>query len=132
MREDEIGPFGHFAARGAGTADGLAEGTHPFVFLRGRVGVEVDGFAVGEAEAEPLFDELVAFVFFGEGGFAAFLGGGVGCVGVGDQGGLVVDELGGFGEVDGCAGLHGVFVVGGKAGGGEAEEAATPVLRDVS
>lgn len=45
-----------------------------------------------------------------------------------DEGGLIIDKFGGLSEVDGCTRLARSFVVGGKLGTLETEEAATPVL----
>lgn len=113
------------AARGL-LPDHVGERLHPAVLGLGAVGVEVDRLAVGEPHPEALFHEHVALLFFGEGGLAARAGF------AGDfflhQGGLVVDELAGFGEVDGGAGLACRFVVGGELGAFEFEEAAAPVL----
>ena len=90
----------------------IRQHAHPTVLFGGAVGVEVDGFTVGKANAEAFLDEHIAFFFFGEGGFPArasfaedvFLG----------EGTLVVDEAASFGEVDGGSGLTGSFMVSGQ------------------
>jgi hypothetical protein len=70
----------------------LAQHTKPAVFEAAVVGVEVDGFAVGEADPEALLDVGVGLVFFGEGGFATAFGFGFGGRSwIGDEGVLVVD-----------------------------------------
>lgn len=102
---------------------------HPLVLKGAAIGVEIDRLAVGEADPEPLLDVLVALVFLGESGAApAFVR--VGRGRVRDEGGLVVDEAGGLGQVDDGAFLLRVLVVGREFGVLEAEEAAAPVLFD--
>ena len=107
-------------------ADNFGEGKHPGVLLGGAVGVKVDGFAIGEADAEALFDEHVAFLFLSEGRFAA------GTALAGNlflrQGGLVVDQLAGFGEVDVCSLLARGFVIRGEVGAIKFEKSTAPVL----
>jgi len=93
-------------------ANNLTQSLHPPLLLSAGIGVEVNRLAVSEADPETFFDVLIPLVFLGECTLtAAFTW--VTARGVSYQGGLVVDEAGGFGEVDDSALLVGVFVVGG-------------------
>jgi hypothetical protein len=47
-------------------ADDLAQSNDPLLFEAAVVGVEVDGFAIGEADTEAFFNVRVALVFFAE------------------------------------------------------------------
>ena len=125
--EDEISPGLSLAKI---LANDLGQSDHPAVLLGGAVGVEVDGLAVGEAHTEAFFDEHVAFFLFGEGGFSptSFLGRNV----ASHQGGLVVDELAGFGEVDRSSRLPCSLVVGCEFGTIQREESTSPILKLVS
>src|SRR2546423_9666525 len=83
-------------------ANYFAKSLHPFVFRRGRVGVEVNDFSVGESDSEALLDEHVALFFLRKSRLASstlcgnlFL-----C-----KSALVINEFGGFRKVDGCARL---------------------------
>ena len=47
--------------------DDIDQGVHPSFFLFGAVGIEIDGFAIGKADAETFLDEHVAFFLSSEG-----------------------------------------------------------------
>ena len=98
--------------------------------MRRRVGVEVNNFTIGEANSEPLFDEHVPFFFLSKGTLPSTAAPGSGLL-LGESG-LVVDQLGSFGEVDGRSRLVSGFVVSGQLGADKLEESASPVLKDVS
>ena len=107
-------------------ADHLRQSPHPAFLVRCAVGIEVDDLAVGEAHAEAFLDEHVAFFLGGEGGAPA-----VAALArhlLLHERGLVVDQLAGFGEVDGRARLPSGFVVCRELGPLEAEEATPPIL----
>jgi hypothetical protein len=90
-------------------ANNVAKNLHPFVFRRSRVRIEIDDLPVREADSESLLDKHVALFFFCKRRLASstlcrdfFL-----C-----KSGLVVNEFGGFGEVDSGTRLESRFVVG--------------------
>lgn len=124
LRKHHVTPFTGLPAL---LAHRLRKHRHPPFFILAVVRVEVDDLAVAEADPEPLFYEHVAFFLFSEGRLATRLAAFVVGIWLHERG-LVVDELDGFGEFDARAWLAGHFVVSGKLGAVEAEEAAAPVL----
>lgn len=68
LGQHKIGP-GLRSAYGQVFANDICKCFHPSIFLSGAVGVEIDGLAIGEADAETFFDEHVAFFLLCEGGF---------------------------------------------------------------
>jgi hypothetical protein len=64
---DDFSPGASFSGAGdIALPDGLIEDFHPPFLLHGAVGIEVDNLAVGESDAEALFNEHVAFLLFGK------------------------------------------------------------------
>src|ERR1700733_9315807 len=106
-------------------AHNFAKSLHPFILRRGRVSVEVYDLAIGEADAEALLDKHVALFFFCKGRPASsalcrdlLL----------RESGLVIDELGCFGEVNRGTRLECRFVISGQFCACQLEEASPPVL----
>ena len=86
--EHDLGPGVDFSGGGGGgcTIAGaralphdLGQDFHPALLVGAVVGVEIDHFAVGEADPEAFFHKHIAFLFLGEGGFppATALGAGL-------------------------------------------------------
>src|SRR5271154_2156827 len=107
----------------------LAKNLHPFVLRRGRVSIEIYDLAIGEADAEALLDKHVALFFFRKGRPAS-------SALRGDlllrESGLVIDELGGFGEVNRGTRLECRFVISGQFCACQLEEASPPELFSVN
>ena len=111
-------------------ANDICKNLHPSVLIRGTIGVEVNRFTIGEADAESLFHKHVAFFFLGERRLSttATLAGGL----LLRQGSLVINEFTRFREIDCRSRLTSGFVVSSKFRATEGEEPATPVLHLVS
>ena len=124
LRQHHLAPLGGLLRF---LADGLGQHGHPAVLVVAVVRVEVDDLAVREPDPEALLHKHVAFFLFAEGGPAPRLAALAVAVGLHERT-LVVDELGGLGEVYARSRLASHLVVGGKLGTVEAEEAASPVL----
>ena len=109
-------------------SDDVGKDFHPCVLVSCAVGVEVDGFAVGEADPETLLHEHVTLFFLGKRRFssAALLRG---CI-VAHQRRLVIDQLARFRKIDCSSRLSGRFMVGCELGSIERKETTTPVLSD--
>lgn len=68
--EDHLSPAADLATAAVALPNGVGEYLHPGFLLRCVVGIEVDNFAVSEADAEAFLNEHVTFFFLGEGRLA--------------------------------------------------------------
>lgn len=113
--KDELTPLGPrsrtalFFGAIIAAANDVGQDLHPAVLVLGSVSVEVDDFAVVEADSETLLDEHVALFFFGEGRTAslATLRDGL----LLRERSPIIDEPLGVGKIDAGTRLTGGFVV---------------------
>lgn len=108
----------------------FSEHLHPVFLNLVAVGVKVDYLAISKLQSESIFDEHVALLVLSESRLPssfALLWRGI-IIGLGKRG-LVVNELGCFGQGDSRTWLSSRVVVCGELRAIELEEAATPELK---
>lgn len=112
------------------SSDDRAQNFHPLLLFPCRIGVKVNHFAVRKSDPEPFLDEHVSILFFRKGrlsstpafGARLLLG----------QGGFVINELRGLGQVDRRTRLVRRFVVSRELRSRELEQPSPPILPRVS
>ena len=121
--QNKVGPG--FSLAGV-FAHNLRENLHPAILLGGAISIKVDCFSISKADAEAFFDKHIPFFFFSKCRFSPTFA--LGRDVVAHESRLIINQLAGFGEVNGGSGLARRFVVSGEFGPVESEEPSPPVL----
>ena len=121
--QDNVGPGFRL---GEVFAYDFRENLHPAILLSGAISIEVDGLSVSKADAETFFDKHVPLLFFSKGRFSPTFAFGRDIIA--HESRLIINQLAGFGEIDGGSGLTRSFMVSGEFGPVKGEETSPPVL----